>query len=441
MNTPAPQPPEGRLKKLLRNRTVSHSLQINALRFVSLAIGFGGSIWYSRCLGPEKLGISGMIIGTIAPLVLLVNLNQRAHYIRLYRGHETEAAKENLVTVISTFRIAISVLVMLLAIPILALAHFPPVWTLALIAAFPYFFLSANAADWLLQSQDNIPAITRSLTIQALIATTIYLAVFRPGAQPAGSDLMVQNIALTVATAYAWYAAMKHHKVRLFRWDKLKEIVPILAEGRWLMANGLSIYVYTTLEVPLVGWLYSLHEVGIYRTSMVLVGGVGAFIGYLPMLLYPRMLEWKQVGPHFLWQNQKRVLTYFALFMVVLSIGAFLLAPTVYYYVYGPEFQRGAYPFAFLLTAKMMAVMNGIMDWGMLAQRKDRSVFSIMMVAAIFSVALNVLLIPHFGAIGASAVNMSSEMLLFSLFFFFNRRSLRNLPLTEAERARNLAPV
>jgi O-antigen/teichoic acid export membrane protein len=441
LNTPAPPPAESKFARLLRNRTINHSLQINALRFVSLAIGFGGSIWYSRCLGPEKLGISGMVLGTIAPLVLLVNLNQRAHYIRLYRGNESEAAKENLVTVISTFRIAISALVMLLAVPLLWLGHFSAEWYLALIAAFPYFFLSANAADWLLQGQDNIPALTRSLTVQALIATTIYLAFFRPGAQPAGSDLLVQNIGLTIATAYAWYAAMKDHKIRLFQWSKLKEIIPILAEGRWLMANGLSIYVYTTLEVPLVGWLYSLHEVGIYRTSMVLVGGVGAFIGYLPILLYPRMLEWKKVGPHFLWRNQKRVLTYFTLLMVVLSAGAFLLAPLVYKYIYGPEFQGGAYPFAFLLTAKMMAVMNGIMDWGMLAQRKDRSVFSIMLVAAIFSVAMNMALIPHFGAIGASAVNMSSEILLFSLFYFFNRRSLKNLPLNEAELAKGLAAV
>jgi len=173
----------------------------------------------------------------------------------------------------------------------------------------------------------------------------------------------------------------------------------------------------------------------------VLVGGVGAFIGYLPILLYPRMLEWKQVGPHFLWQNQKRVLTWFALLVVVLSLGGFLLAPLVYPYIYGPEFQRGAYPFAFLLTAKMVAVMNGIMDWGMLAQRKDRSVFSIMMVAAIFSIGMNMLLIPHFGAVGASAVNMSSEMLLFALFYFFNRRSLKNLPLTEMELAKNLSAV
>jgi O-antigen/teichoic acid export membrane protein len=424
----------------LRNRTISHSLQINALRAVSLAIGFGGSIWSSRCLGPEKLGISGIIIGTIAPLVLLVNLNQRAHYIRLYRAHATDEEKDNLVSVISTFRIVISVAVMLVALPLLLLGHFSSGWTMALIAAFPYFFLSANAADWLLQSQDNIPAMTRSVTVQALVATTIYLLMFRPGV-PAGSDLVVQNIALSIATAYAWHAAFTRRKFRLFRWEKLPEIIPILKEGRWLIANGLSIYVYTTLEVPLVGWLYSLTEVGIYRTSMVLVGGVAAFINYLPFLLYPRMLEWKQVGPHFLWQKQKRVLTYFALFTILLSIGAFVLAPVCYRYIYGPSFQRGAYPFAFLLTAKMMAVMNGIMDWGMLAQRRDRAVFSMMMVAAIFSVGTNVLVIPHFGALGASAVNMSSELLLFSLFYINNRRTLKNLPLNEAEMARQSSPV
>ena len=435
MNNSISIPQESRLAKFLRNRTISHSLQINALRAVSLSIGFVGSIWSSRCLGPDKLGISGMIIGTIAPLVLLVNLNQRAHYIRLYRGHATEEEKENLVTVISTFRIAVSVAVMLIAVPVLMLGHFSPQWYLALFAAIPYFFLSANVADWLLQSQDNIPAITRSLTLQAFVATSLYVLLFRPGV-PAGSDLVVQCVALTIATAYGWYAAVNHRKLRLFRWEKLREIIPILAEGRWLIANGISIYIYTSLEVPLVGWLYSLNEVGIYRTSMVLVGGVGAFIGYLPILLYPRMLEWKQVGPHFLWQNQRRVLTYFALFTLCLSFFAFLLAPLVYHYIYGPSFARGAYPFAFLLSAKMMAVMNGIMDWGMLAQRKDRAVFYIMSYVAIFSLAANLIFIPHFGAMGASIINLSSETLMAILFFTSNVRALKDVPMTESEISR-----
>jgi len=84
----------------------------------------------------------------------------------------------------------------------------------------------------------------------------------------------------------------------------------------------------------------------------------------------------------------------------------------------------------------MMAVMNGIMDWGMLAQRKDRAVFYIMSYVAIFSLAANLIFIPHFGAMGASIINLSSETLMAILFFTSNVRALKDVPMTESEISR-----
>ena len=418
------------LAKAWRNKTFNHSLQINAMRAVSLGIGFLGSIWASRCLGPNNLGISGMIIGAIAPFVLVINLNQISHYIRLYRGYASDAERDNLVETIATYKITACLVLMLAAVPFLILWNFPATWYVGLIAAFPYFFLTVNAPDWLLQGQDNIPASTRALTVQALLTTCLYLLFFRPGIS-AGTDLVVQDIALAIAMAFAWHTALKSRTVRLFRWSKLRQIIPIIGEGRWLIATGCAVYIFTSLDQPLVGWLYSIKEVGIYRTSIVLVGGVGAFTGYLPMLLYPRMLEWNQVGPAHLWHQQKKVLTYFGMFTIALTMGAFLFGPLIYHYIYGPAFQRGSYPFAFLLGAKLIAVMNGILGWGLVAQKKERALFISMVYVATFSLLFNLIFIPFFGAIGASSVNMLSEVLMLTLNINFILRSLKK----EATRA------
>jgi O-antigen/teichoic acid export membrane protein len=424
LDSATPAAAESWFLKLWRNRTFNHSLQINALRAISLGIGFVGSIWSSRCLGPEKLGISGMIIGTIAPLVLIVNLNQTAHFIRLYRRSTSDAERENLVSIISTYKIAVCLIMMMVAVPLLIFGKFSPLWYLGLVAAFPYFFLSANAADWLLQSQDKIPAITRAMAVQALLTTSLYLIIFRPG-MSAGADLVIQNIGLGTATLIAWRTALGSRKIRLFHLEKLRLFIPIIVEGRWLIATGCAVYIFTSLEVPLIGWLYSLKEVGIYRTSIVLVGGVGAFTGYLPMLLYPRMIEWSQMGPDHLWGRQKKVLIYFGLFAICLSTGAFIFAPLGYHYIYGPPFQKGAYPFAFLLSAKLMAVLSGIVAWGMVAQKKDRALFGIMVYVAIFSLGSNLIFIPRFGAYAASSINLLSEILMFTLIVTYTRRSLR----------------
>ena len=399
-------------------------MQINALRVVSLGLGFLGSIWSSRCLGPDKLGVSGMVIGTITPLVFLINLNQTAHIVRLYRGYSSEIEKADLVSIISTYKITVTLAMILIGIPLVLFSPFPPVWNLALLAAFPYFFMIVNAADWLLQCEDKFPAITMAMAIQATITTSLYFLFFHPG-MPAGSDLVVIDIGLGVAFAWAWYTGLNRRKIRLFDWQKLSLVGPIIYEGRWLIATGFAIYIYTNSEIPLVGWLYSLKELGIYRTSLVLCAGVQGFTSYIPMLLYARMLEWQRAGPQVLWQHQKKILGYFALFTVGLSLAAFALAPLGYSIIYGPSFQKGAYPFAILLTAKLVSVMNGIMGWGMVAQKKERSLFKIMAGVAVFSLSSNVIFIPLFGAYAASTVNLLSESLMTLLMLHVTSRLLR----------------
>ncbi len=425
LKLPLPKSFEALAAKLWSNRLVNQSLKINALRAISLGIGFLGSVWSSRCMGPDNLGISGMIIGTITPLVLLINLNQAAHWVRLYRGYKTEEEKADLVSVISTYKLTVTFAFILIAIPLLLFGDFSSNWHLGLLAAFPYFFLTANAADWLLQSEEKVPAITQAMMVQAIISTCLYFLFFRPG-MSAGADLVVQCTGLTVAFILAWSTALNKRKIRLFHWAKLVEIVPMLKEGRWLILIGFAVYTFTTLEVPLIGWLYSLKELGIYRTSIVLVSGVGAFTGYIPMLLYSRMIEWNQQGPRYLWQQQKKVLLYLALMSAVLSVAAFALAPFIYSHIYGPGFQRGAYPFAILLAAKLMALLSGILSWGMAAQKKDRALFYIMVYVAVFSVTSNLIFIPRFGAFGASTVNLLSEVLMLVLIIASTKRSLKN---------------
>jgi O-antigen/teichoic acid export membrane protein len=415
----------GLVVKILTNKTVRQSLQINALRAVSLGIGFVGSIWSSRCLGPEKLGISGIIIGMVTPLVLLINLNQSAHYVRLYRGYTTDAERAALVSTICTYKITTTIGLMLISIPLLLLNHFPISWHLALWAAFPYFFLTANTADWLLQCEDKVPVATMALAVQTVITTTLYIIFFRPG-MSAGADLVITDIGLAASFIMGWYLGLNGRSIRFFQWNNLPRIFPLIKEGVWLTLIGFAVYIFTTVEAPLVGWLYSLKELGIYRTSISLVAGVQAFTNYIPMLLYPRMIEWHREGPAYLWQRQKKVMGYFALFSPCICVAAFVAAPFVYHALYGPAFQKGAYPFVILLAAKLMAVLSGILSWGMAAQKKERALFKIMVYVAVFSISCNLIFIPVFGAYAASSVNLLSEVLMFALIVTFTRRSLRN---------------
>ncbi len=78
--------------------------QMIATRGVGLAVAAAGSIWAARCLGPEKLGISGMILSLLAPVGLLVDLNQDVALVRRYKTCETDDARVRLIRETYLFR-------------------------------------------------------------------------------------------------------------------------------------------------------------------------------------------------------------------------------------------------------------------------------------------------------------------------------------------------
>ncbi len=111
---------------------------------------------------------------------------------------------------------------------------------------------------------------------------------------------------------------------------------------------------------------------GYYRTAGTLVNGVHAFVAIVPVLLYPRMIEWAAQGARVLWQHQCRVIVVTSWCFLPLAVTVFALSPTLYRLIYGAEFLPAAYPFAVLVVAKMLMMLGGIYACGIAAQGHDR---------------------------------------------------------------------
>ncbi|MFZ5806904.1 MAG: lipopolysaccharide biosynthesis protein [Verrucomicrobiota bacterium] len=410
-------------QKIFHHRLFRQFVQMTFWRIFALAFGAAASIWAARCLGPDNLGISAMVIAVIGQCSLLVVLNLNPLLIREYKKRSSEEEKEALMTTVFTYRLVIGILLSLITVSVLWASGVSGKWWLAILAGVPYFVMTSNDANWALMAQENLPAQHRSLAIKSVITAALYFGFFRPGVG-AGWDVVVQTIAYIIAIRIAWKWAAQGKKITLVNFKKLRDVWPLIKEGRWLFLTGIVTYIYNFFDSPLIGWLYSIHELGQYRSATLAVGAAYSFLLLIHGLLYPRFIEWQKQGKDALWQKQKMLFSFGLICLIPAIALTFWLAPW-FYKLYGPKFTDAAYPFAILLTAKYVSTISAVFTLGLWAQHRDRAMLAITGAAAIFSLCMNLILIPHYGMHAAACVNLASEAFILIVAFFWSRKKQR----------------
>jgi len=399
--------------------------QMITTRGIGLAVAAAGSIWAARCLGPEKLGISGMILALVAPMTLLVDLNQDVSLVRRYKTCDTDEARVQLIRETFIFRGLVCLAYMAVVACVLAVTGLPgPDWRLGVAAAFPLLLVSVNQGAWVLQAQENMPARYRALMLQSVISAGCYFSIFRPGRMPSGSDIIVMALAVGAEYSVGWWYARRPLRsafsskpgISLWRSTDLlrnfRNAAHACSAGRSVAITGLVSYVYIFLQSPLIGLLLGNESLGQYRTAGTLINAFQTFAAMIPALLYPRMIEWHRIGPAHLWAKQMRFVLTASCFFIPGALAAFFSAPYIYRLLYGAAFQSAAYPFALLLVARMIGVLNGIFGWGLWAQHRDGLMLRLTVTSAILSLPLNFFFIPRLGLLGAAGVCVICETLM-----------------------------
>lgn len=381
---------------------------MTALRFIGLGIGAVAQIYAARQLGPEKLGISGMALAAVAQGSILVTLGANTLLVREYKDAKTDEERSSLVSAAYTLRTIITLglgLVLLAALPWLW-PH--PQYLLAAACVLPLIFFESNHALWVLQAEERVPAQYFANVASALVSATLIFTFIRPSS-PAGSDMVAAVFGVIVAFALSW--AFARRSLPLFRFD-WQGISTLTRGTKWLFLSAVVTYGYTRFEQPLVGWLRSIEELGVYRSAWQITNGLQPLFIMVPLLLYPKLINWKRVSVQHLWTQQKRVFLLFLPWCVLFALVVILLLPLAYPWIYGEAFKAAAIPCAVLLVSKAVVVLNGIFAWGLWAAKRDSTMLLLMTATAFVSVGLNILLLPRFGIIAAALVNLLSECIM-----------------------------
>jgi O-antigen/teichoic acid export membrane protein len=360
---------------------------------------------------------------------ILLSFIHSAVLIREYKRLRFLEDRERLLALQLTCSLAGALIFSIVALVLLGTGSLPSEYAFAGWFYVPIVLLTAIQPVWVFQAEEKQHFQSFLAAFQPALTALLYASFFRPG-MSAGSDLLVAS-AVTLCMTLVYWRAIRHwlpFRWSLVSWETLRSAWPLVKSSRWLYSAALAAFAYTTLELPLLGWLRSLEELGCYRTAVSLVGAAQAFLTIAPTLLYPRFIEWRQRGEELLWSRQKKLGVLFALGAVVASVTAFLVFPFLHPMVFGAPFRSAGFPAAILLTAKLLVMVHGVFIWGLRTDSNyDRSTSLVMIGAALFSVTGNLLFIPRFGMVACAWVNVTCEGLLLAVFFSMSVARMRRL--------------
>lgn len=371
-----------------------------------------GSVWVVRSLGPQNLGIAGSVQASVQVLLIVTGLLPDNFLVRRFKemkalGREKEAIEEAV-----SLRLTVAILCCIALCIGFVLLPFSPVWWLPGLVGILLFLFQSMNASWLLQALERQSAQYKTQFFTALIALVFYLLFFRPGTQPV-LYVGVLATASLLGVLLSWHFTGLGRFWKFFNSKAIPRAFGSVRLGLSLYATAILIYLYDQLGLPLVGLLVDVETLGVYKTALLFVGVFSGFLSMIPVLLYPRIIEWRSQSLRLLWNRQRLILVGMAGFGMVCAIASFLLSPLVFSLVLGDDFVGAAYPFSVLLVGKITAIMNGIIAAVLWSNKDDSFVLWATAGAGLSSVLLSFIFIPRFGMIGAATVSVISQCLIF----------------------------
>jgi len=221
----------------------------------------------------------------------------------------------------------------------------------------------------------------------------------------------------------------KYHKVK-FSLPSLSEILFQLKESYLLFISSVSISLYTTTNIFLLGLLANPVEVGYFAAADKIRSGIQSFANPISQALYPRMA--------FLSKNDKakskQLLLKFTLvggaILFVVGILIFTFANQIVLLLVGKEYPKSIYVLqiiAFLPFIIFLSNMFGIQ--GLLNLGKKKEFTSIIILGSVISIALSFLLVPYYASYGSAFSVLVTEIFvtLGMIYFYFREKNINEV--------------
>jgi len=387
---------------------------ISIARTVSLALGVILLALLGRRLGTSGFGTLQLALAVMAYPLVLVDLGLTTFGLRaIAKGN---VAPDLVQGVVAARLILAAAALIALGAAVIFLPLNPLTRTLVVVLGLG-LPASALNARWVLQGErrfGRVAVIDAASTGAQLLAVLILVR--------GEDDAPAAAVALTIA---AW--ATTTISARLAgRWSRLRpRIVPglstMIRRSFPLGAAAIAITVYYSFDTILLGLFRGTEEVAYYAAAYRLILPIIALAGAVGTVGIPHLSFLVARDARAAEKAVADLSRQMVLVALPMAVGGALAAEPIIRLVYGPEFAAAVAPFRILVWSVVTVFANAAFAFLLLARHGDRRYLAAVAAGAVSNIALNLVVIPRAGMIGAAVVTMASELIVLSMLLWWTR--------------------
>lgn len=390
-------------------QVAASSILLLAENLVRLALVAGVSFWIARQLGPGQFGILNFASALAAILLSVATMGLDGPVILRLSRNEPPAETIGALLVL---RITAGVVVFFLAVFLaLGLKSTDEVaFPVAVIVALSIPLSTFAVLDYWFKAQTSAipPALARiSATLIAAAAKIVCLA-FGFGVVALAWTVALEALATSVAMLIAYLNDAQKSGRKI--WDvRVQTILSLARECFPYLLSAVAIVAFLKADVVMLGYLSSNSETGEYSLAQKL----SEVLYIVPVVLiesaYPLLTKRFFAVPNFASTNQGQMLFDLAVAgSMIATIFAVLIAEPLIFSIFGEAYRRSVEIFHLHAWSCIPIAMNTARHRWFATVGLQRFAPIVTIVGLILNVALNAVLIPMHGAIGAAIATLLS---------------------------------
>ena len=382
--------------------------------------------YISRVLEPDGVGLFNFATTYAGYFALVAMLGIPTYGVReVSKARESKEALTKLtsqlmsIAAITTFIVSI-----IYILTISFIGQLTENYIIFLVAGF-VIYLAPFKINWYYQGIEDFGFITKvSLIVKTLSVICLFIFVRDK------SDLIIYVILSVLGGVLAdvWnYVKMWNSGIRpKLTFEGLKtHMNPLLI----LFASSVAISIYTVLDTLMLGFIKDYEEVGFYTNAMHISKVILYAVTSLSIVAVPRVsyyMKNKDYDNINILMNKSFSVVSFLAFPV--AIGMACISPTFVPLFFGVKFTGSIVPLMILSMLIIAIGLNNLTGVQMLiGMGLDKLFLYSVLVGTISNFILNCVLIPLFGATGASIASVIAEtlILLVTIYFVYHRTEIR----------------
>lgn len=389
-------------------RLFGNVLFLGGCEITARLVAFVGTAYLARQLGPAGFGIIGFALAisayVFAPLNAALNTVGSREIAR-----EPARSRE----------LAASLIVVKLA---LALAAFAIVWVVAMVLDKPWdvrlivmltgltFFSLAFDTAWVYKGLENNFRAGSALVLGQLLYVVAVLAVVH-GPQNLALVPLAQVLGELCAALFLALPLFRSHNLRIHFREGLK----ILRNSGFLTLSRLLRTLIFTFDIVLLGVLVGERAVGLYAAPyrfcfLLLAIAAAIHVSYLPGLTRASGHGAARIS-----ETANRSLALSTTLSAPMIVGGIVVAEPLLELLFGAGYAEAVTAFRLLILSIAFLFVTGVTHNIFLVLNRMNAEMRVVAGGAALNVALNLMLIPMYGLVGAASATVLAEAMILLL--------------------------